>query len=108
MSSDGFQDFRSWLVSEGREVFESVLADPDNLANVLAPGDDFDFEDFCYIPGRVWEEKTGRDRDEMYPEGKPPSQSNRADGPKFESEAEVRRRFPRLWAKFGEEAEPEA
>lgn len=33
-SDDGFEYFRGWLVTRGREVFERALADPDSLADV--------------------------------------------------------------------------
>jgi hypothetical protein len=52
-STDAFQDFRSWLVSQGQEIFEAALQDPNNLADVLEPDDNFEFEEFCYIAGRV-------------------------------------------------------
>lgn len=99
-STDSFQDFRSWLVSSGQAVYESALADPDNLADVLEVGAEIEFEDFCYIAERVWEEKTGRDRQEMYEESEPPSQSSELDGPGWENEDELKQRFPRLCAKF--------
>lgn len=34
MSDDGFEDFRSWLISHGRTVFEAALADPDSLVQL--------------------------------------------------------------------------
>jgi hypothetical protein len=33
-SDDGFDYFRGWLITQGREVFESVVADPDTLADL--------------------------------------------------------------------------
>ena len=33
-SDDGFEYFRGWLISRGRAVFLSALADPDSLADV--------------------------------------------------------------------------
>jgi hypothetical protein len=35
-SDDGFEYFRGWLITRGREVFERALADPDSLADLLA------------------------------------------------------------------------
>jgi hypothetical protein len=32
-SDDGFEYFRGWLIAQGRELFESVLHDPDLLAS---------------------------------------------------------------------------
>lgn len=34
-SDDGFEYFRRWLIAQGREVFQKVLADPDSLADIL-------------------------------------------------------------------------
>ena len=31
-STEGFKDFRLWLVSQGREVYMAALKDPDSLA----------------------------------------------------------------------------
>ncbi|MET4925155.1 DUF4240 domain-containing protein [Streptomyces sp. PSRA5] len=33
-SDDGFDYFRGWLVSQGRDAFERVVADPDSLADL--------------------------------------------------------------------------
>jgi hypothetical protein len=35
-SDDGFEYFRGWLISQGQEVFERVIADPDALAELPA------------------------------------------------------------------------
>jgi len=35
-SDDGFEYFRGWLITQGREVFERAVADPDSLADVPA------------------------------------------------------------------------
>ena len=49
-SDDGFTDFRYFLISMGREVFERALADPESLLSVArAPGvEDVFFGDFGY------------------------------------------------------------
>jgi hypothetical protein len=33
-SDDGFRYFRDWLISEGRDVFEAALREPESLADV--------------------------------------------------------------------------
>jgi hypothetical protein len=33
-SNDGFEDFRGWLIVQGHEVFERMIADPDTLADL--------------------------------------------------------------------------
>ncbi|WP_456302028.1 DUF4240 domain-containing protein [Streptomyces goshikiensis] len=54
-SDDGFDYFRGWLITQGREVFERVVADPDALAKLPivqaapAAGSDLDGEDMLVI-----------------------------------------------------------
>src|SRR5947209_1752683 len=35
-SDDGFDDFRAWLVLQGRDAFRAVVADPNRLADYVA------------------------------------------------------------------------
>ncbi len=54
-SDDGFDYFRGWLIAQGREVFERVVADPDALASLptvqaaAAAGTDLEGEDMLVI-----------------------------------------------------------
>jgi hypothetical protein len=103
-SDDGFEYFRCWLVSKGRGVFEKVTADPDSLADILAPNVEgvLEFEDFAYVARQVWGEKTGMPSNQMpgaanmiYP-GLEPT------GTKFkEDAADLVKRYPKLWRRFG-------
>ncbi|GAA0556427.1 hypothetical protein GCM10010172_44200 [Paractinoplanes ferrugineus] len=34
VDDDGFTDWRSWVITLGRESFERIAADPDNLADI--------------------------------------------------------------------------
>ena len=100
-SDDAFIDFRSWLISMGRPVFEQALADPDSLADVeIGPDAEEDafFEEFAYVAGQVYEEKTGTEM--TYPERHYPADP--AGEPWEEEGDDLERRFPRLWAKYGE------
>ena len=56
---DGFMDFRFWLISMGRDVFEKAVADPRSLADAaFRPGVEYaGFEDFGAIVGRVYRAK---------------------------------------------------
>ena len=38
-SDDGFMDFRSWLISRGKEVYMNAMRDPDSLAAVPLEGE---------------------------------------------------------------------
>ena len=57
-SDDGFDYFRDWLVSEGRDIFNGALADPESLAD-LPPVEDSELETMRYVADEVYEEKTG-------------------------------------------------
>ena len=57
-SSEGFRDFRAWLVSRGREVYEAAITNPDSLADVL-DGDAVDSFGLAGVAVRVYESKTG-------------------------------------------------
>jgi hypothetical protein len=103
-SDDGFEYFRCWLISKGQGVFEKVIADPDSLADMLAPKIEgvLEFEEFAYVARDVWGEKAGRPGREMpnaawmaYP-GREPS------GTRFEEDAaDLAKRYPKLWRRFG-------
>ncbi|MFC7583681.1 DUF4240 domain-containing protein [Nonomuraea antimicrobica] len=64
-SDDGFDYFRGWLVTQGREVFERVVADPDTLAELpvvraaAAEGGDLDCEEMLGIAWRAHLQATG-------------------------------------------------
>jgi uncharacterized protein DUF4240 len=95
-SDDGFVDFRSWLISMGRSIYERALADPESLADIAdMPGVEcIFFEGFTSVPKTVYEEQTGHELDDSPWPDKPAGQRT--------PEAELPRRFPILWKKFGE------
>ena len=66
-SDDGFEYFRGWLITQGREVFERAVADPDSLAGVPAvqavaaePGD-LECEEALGIVRDAYLKATGRE-----------------------------------------------
>ena len=95
-SDDGFDYFRGWLLTQGREVFEAALADPDSLAAIV--DDEVECEAILYAAYQAYEEKTGGGFD-----GIRMDYSNLGEGWDFDDGDEMRRRYPRLWAKFGYE-----
>lgn len=105
-SDDGFEYFRRWLVTRGRSVYEAALADPDSMAERdLAPGPDgvWEFEEIYYAIGDVFDEKGGDGdvRDHSEPEaglGGPEPTGQPFD----EDEAQLAKRYPKLWARYGQ------
>ncbi|MDJ0938601.1 MAG: DUF4240 domain-containing protein [Woeseiaceae bacterium] len=59
-SDDGFDYFRDWLISEGREVYEAALVDPESLGDVGGV-EDAGLEEFRYVADKVYEAKTGKE-----------------------------------------------
>jgi len=58
-SDDKFSDFRSTLISMGRETFERTLADPQSLADINYDADSADYEGYQYVPTEVERELSG-------------------------------------------------
>ncbi|MEI6643306.1 MAG: DUF4240 domain-containing protein [Novosphingobium sp.] len=105
VSDDGFEYFRCWLISRGRKTFEAVLADPDKLADIIPPGlsGDVSFEEFAYAAREAWAAKTGQDWNNM-PVIAAMAYDTKPSGVQFSEEpADLARRYPKLWARFGSE-----
>ncbi|MDV9192495.1 DUF4240 domain-containing protein [Streptomyces sp. SR27] len=76
-TDDGFHYFTLWLVGQGRKVYESVVTDPDALADVPGirllvgrPQDDWDddewpeWEELDYVAQDAYDELTGQEGDD--------------------------------------------
>lgn len=99
-SDDGFIDFRAWLISKGREVYENALNNPDSLADLkLSDDEEPENELFGAAALMVYIEMTGNEM---------PVSSNGAiaepTGPQwdFDDEEENATRLPKLTAKYAE------
>jgi hypothetical protein len=96
-SEDCFRDFRSYLISLGREPYEAALRDPDSLAPVVQDAEQGDWENADSVAGDAYESATGEeipvDDSDLSgtPRGKPWDDDNE-DG--------LVQRYPQLAAKF--------
>jgi len=104
-SDDGFEYFRRWLVSRGRDLYESALADPDNLAQFegsAGPDGLWEFEEIYYVARRVFEENGGKGDVRDYSEPEAGLVGAEPSGDPFEDDEEhLARRYPKLWRRFG-------
>ena len=93
MSDDAFEYFRTWVVMQGREIFDSTIADPDSLAALDSIGT---YEGPQYAAGDVHKERTGD-----YPTfaSKSPEASLGEDW-NFDDDTQMQARYPRLWQKY--------
>ncbi len=94
---DGFDDFRGWLVTRGRAVYEAALADPESLADVVTVDELYDVacEDVLSAADQAHTELTGRGL--PWRAAREPLPDLGA-GWDFDDEDEMRRRYPRLSA----------
>jgi hypothetical protein len=97
-SDDGFTDFRSTLISMGRQMFEKALADPDSLAEYDLQRETASYEGYQYVAAKVYSENAGREVER--PIGKVSRHSKRPAGRNC-PEWNLSKKFPRLAAKYG-------
>jgi Protein of unknown function (DUF4240) len=108
-SDDGFEYFKRWIVSRGKNVYYNTKANPDSLADIDTELDECDFESFSYVGSYVFEEKTGEEIDEFWDYGEflethGGSGWNGDDFNWEEDEPETMKAIcPRLFEKFWEE-----
>lgn len=98
-SDDGFDYFIGWLISQGREVYETALKNPESLADIISDEEagEADFEDFLYIAYDAYTAHTGKE--DFF------DVVERADRPEVEltwneDEEELEKMFPGLVEKF--------
>ncbi len=94
-SDDGFIDFRYGLISKGRNIFERALSNPDALADVDA--ESIENESYGYVAGEAYETLTGNAMPQTDIAEAAASMGEEWD---FEDEDEIRKRLPRLMAKY--------
>lgn len=101
-SDDGFFYFRSWLVAQGKTVYENALANPDSLADVVEPDfDDAECEALLYVAGTAYKAITGQEIprfDIPQPTSSGEHTITEPKGPKPNVE-NASAFYPRLWAR---------
>jgi hypothetical protein len=95
-SDDGFYCFRCWLIGMGRDIYETAIANPDSLADVVDPQIDAEAEIYA-AAHQAWMAVTGKPDTAPYPARKERAELQGEDW-NFDDDKEVRRRLPRLAA----------
>jgi hypothetical protein len=61
-SDGGFEYFRCWLISRGKEAFYNVKTDPDSFIKQVVEGKkSYEFEGFWYVAMNAFKNKTGKE-----------------------------------------------
>lgn len=95
-SDDGFDDFRGWLLLQGRPVFERAIRDPDSLADLPHLSADVECEDILYVARGAYEVVSGSEMPDVSVE-----LPDLGEGWDFDDEQQMRQRYPRLFERFG-------
>jgi hypothetical protein len=90
---DGFCYFRGWLITQGRQFFEAVLADPRRVGQRIVRGQPAECEEMLFVATLAHERRTGREIEGFPPEEGPPA------GQPW-TEADLPRLFPALYRLF--------
>ena len=97
-SDDGFEDFRAWLISLGRETFENVMADHNLIATFPydeSPTEEWHCEELHMLPSEIGAEED----DEDWPYLSAPDSP--AGEPVELTQESLKQRFPKFWERFG-------
>ncbi len=58
---DGFEYFRNWVISRGKDTYYKAKQNPDNLiSQVDLDAEMYDFEGFWFVALKAFKEKTGK------------------------------------------------
>ncbi len=61
-SNDGFDYFRCWIISRGKEVYYKAKSDPDSLLKeIIKDKKSYEFESFWYVAMSAFTNATGQD-----------------------------------------------
>lgn len=81
-SDDGFEYFRNWIISRGKDTYYKAKENPDSLISEFIEGEEYyDFEDFWYVALTAFENKTG---EELYDYISDDFKTNEGNYPNFE------------------------
>jgi hypothetical protein len=104
-SDDGFEYFRNWVISRGKETYSKAKANPDSLIEeVIDDVESYEFESFWYVALEAFSKKTGKDLYDYIDQEN--FKTNEGSYPQFEftwteEDAESMRKVcPQLYEKF--------
>ena len=105
ISDDTYEDFRAWMVGQGKDNFYKILRDPNEICNLVKPSAamDLDGEYMLFVAANAWLEKTGKENEEEFYEliEHPEEKEIKQKWP--ESKKEYRNMFPKLYDTFWNE-----
>lgn len=93
---DSFNDFREWVIGQGKEFYYKTIADPDTLVELeTSKIEDVEWEGLGYVPSTVFEELTGQEMPYPYQEKLETTGNEWA-----EEGDDLKKMFPKLASKY--------
>ncbi len=105
VGDSGWKDFRGWLIGQGQQVYEKVIANPEFLGDIAEVDTQFDnyAEFLLYVGMKAYREKTGTEIPPIFDDE--PIEKGESLWKGVSSAEEFDRRFkekyPKIWEKFG-------
>jgi hypothetical protein len=97
-SDDSFNDFREWVIGQGKEFYYKTINNPESLVAMDADKiADIDWEGLGYVPSTVFEEITGQEMPYPFQE-----QLETAGIEWEEGSDDLQNMFPTLYAKYSD------
>ncbi len=94
-SDDSFNDFREWVIAQGKDFYFRTMQDPATLVDVSRERMEVECEGMGFIPATVFEEMTG----EEMPNGL--RENIEITGTEWdEDNDDLQKMFPKLWEKY--------
>lgn len=93
---DSFNDFREWVIGQGKDFYYKTIKDPETLVEVETDKiESVEWEGLGYVPSTVFKEMTGQDMPYPFKE------KNETTGSEWEEEGDdLKNMFPKLYAKY--------
>jgi hypothetical protein len=91
---DSFNDFREWVIGQGKEFYYQTIKDPETLVQVPTEEiEECDWEGLGYVPSEIFEKRTGQEMPYPFQE------NFETKGTDWE-EDDLKTMFPKLYAKY--------
>jgi len=93
---DSFNDFREWVIGQGKDFYYQTIKDPESLAEMDTDKiDEVDWEGLGYVYSEVFEELTGQEMEYSFKE------RQETTGVEWEEDGDdLKNMFPKLYAKY--------
>jgi len=94
---DSFNDFREWVIGQGKDFYYKTIKDPETLAELETEfiEEASEFEGLGYVPSKIFEELTGQEMPYPFKE------KHDTTGVEWSEEGDdLKNMFPKIYAKY--------